>query len=69
MPFRGAPAKLHADGTPFHDTPDIARLIYWVEPSMVCRVRFSEWSKDGYLRFPIFSALRPDLAAADCRLD
>lgn len=60
---------LHADESPFHDTPAVARLVYWVEPSMVCRVRFSEWSREGYLRFPIFSALRPDLSAEDCRLD
>jgi DNA ligase D-like protein (predicted ligase) len=60
---------LHAQASPFHDTPPLARLVYWVEPAMVCRVRFSEWSPEGYLRFPIFSALRPDLSAADCRVE
>ncbi len=60
---------LLTDDSPFHDTPMIPRLIYWTSPEAVCRVRFSEWSRDGHLRFPIFSALRPDLAAADCLLD
>jgi ATP-dependent DNA ligase len=60
---------LHAEASPFHDTPPLARLVYWVEPEVVCRVRFSEWSPEGYLRFPIFSALRPDLSAADCRIE
>ena len=60
---------LHAEESPFHDPPPIPRLIYWTRPEAVCRVRFSEWSPDGHLRFPIFSALRPDLAAADCLLD
>jgi bifunctional non-homologous end joining protein LigD len=60
---------LYAEESPFHDPPPIPRLIYWTRPESVCRVRFSEWSRDGHLRFPIFSALRPDLNAADCQLD
>lgn len=60
---------LHAEESPFHDTPLISRLIYWTRPEAVCRVRFSEWSRDGHLRFPIFSALRPDFAPADCVLE
>jgi DNA ligase D-like protein (predicted ligase) len=54
---------------PFIDPPPITRLVYWTEPAVVCHVRFSEWSRDGYLRFPIFSALRPDIAPEDCTLD
>lgn len=52
----------------FHDPPQIPRLIYWTQPALVCHVRFSEWSPDGYLRFPIFNALRPDLSPDDCAL-
>lgn len=57
---------LHASEPAFFDPPPLQRLIYWTEPEMVCRVRFSEWSPDGHLRFPIFSALRPDLSAEQC---
>ena len=53
----------------FADPPPLSRLVYWTEPRIVCHVRFSEWSRDGHLRFPIFSALRPDLAPEDCALD
>ncbi len=53
----------------FHDPPPVARLIYWTQPEIACRVRFSEWTREGHLRFPIFSALRPDLAAGDCVLE
>jgi DNA ligase D-like protein (predicted ligase) len=53
----------------FIDPPPVSRLVYWTEPSVVCRVRFSEWSPDGHLRFPIFSALRPDLSPEDCALE
>lgn len=62
--------EAHATETPaFHDPPSIQRLTYWTEPLLVCRVRFSEWTRDGYLRFPIFVALRPDMAPQDCQLD
>ncbi len=57
---------LHAAASPFFDPPPLPRLIYWTRPDAVCRVRFSEWSPDGHLRFPIFSALRPDVAASEC---
>lgn len=60
---------MHAPESPFHDPPPIFRLIYWVQPRLVCHVRFSEWSPDGYLRFPIFSSLRPDLAPEHCTLE
>jgi bifunctional non-homologous end joining protein LigD len=50
----------------FDDPPPVSRLVYWTEPRVVCHVRFSEWARDGHLRFPIFSALRPDLDAELC---
>jgi DNA ligase D-like protein (predicted ligase) len=53
---------------PFARVPEIARLIRWTRPEVACRVRFSEWSREGQLRFPIFSALRPDLGAGQCLL-
>jgi DNA ligase D-like protein (predicted ligase) len=57
------------DQPAFAAPPPIARLIYWTKPELVCHVRYSEWSRDGLLRFPIFSMLRPDLDAADCVVD
>ena len=58
-----------ADAPAFHDPPVIPRLIYWTEPSLVCHVRFSEWSREGFLRFPIFCALRPDVDPTDCVIE
>jgi len=57
---------LLVDASPFFDTPPLARLVYWTRPELVCHVRFSEWSREGQLRFPIFSALRPDIDATEC---
>ncbi len=31
---------------------------HWVEPRLVCEVRFTEWTRDGGLRHPIFLGLR-----------
>ncbi len=32
----------------------------WVKPELVCQVRFSEWTRDGKLRHPVFLGLRED---------
>jgi bifunctional non-homologous end joining protein LigD len=39
----------------------------WVEPTLVCEVRFSEWTEDGGIRHPAFLGLREDKAARACR--
>jgi bifunctional non-homologous end joining protein LigD len=33
---------------------------HWVKPDLVCQVRFTEWTRDGYLRHPAFLGLRED---------
>ncbi|MBF6601060.1 MAG: hypothetical protein IVW36_11175 [Dehalococcoidia bacterium] len=59
---------LVAERPAFSDPPRIPRLTYWTRPQLVCHVRFSEWTREGYLRFPIFHALRPDLRPEECVL-
>ncbi len=39
--------------------------VHWTTPELVVEVRFSEWTRDDYLRQPAFLGLRPDKAAAD----
>jgi len=65
----GLLSKLHTAQSPFADPPAIQRLIFWVRPEVVCQVRFSHWSPQGRLRFPVFMALRPDLSPEDCTAD
>src|SRR5690606_30013110 len=36
------------------------RFCHWVEPRLVCQVRFTEWTDDGHLRQPVFLGLRED---------
>ena len=33
---------------------------HWVEPQMVCQIKFSEWTRDEKLRQPVFLGLRED---------
>jgi bifunctional non-homologous end joining protein LigD len=34
--------------------------INWVKPEYVCEIKFSEWTKDGLMRHPVFKGMRPD---------
>ncbi len=40
---------------------------HWVEPRLVCEVRFTEWTEEGGLRHPTFLGLRDDRKPEDCR--
>jgi bifunctional non-homologous end joining protein LigD len=58
------------DALPNAPAPDDARWsddrICWVEPRIVVAIKFSEWDRNGQLRFPIFSGLRPEVAPEEC---
>lgn len=43
--------------------PDLPRGITWVEPVLAAEVAFSEWTRDGALRHPVFIGLREDKSA------
>jgi bifunctional non-homologous end joining protein LigD len=36
------------------------RSTTWVAPRLVCEVKFTEWTKDGRMRHPVFVGLRAD---------
>ncbi|MGH7559883.1 MAG: DNA ligase D, partial [Gemmatimonadales bacterium] len=38
----------------------------WVEPAVVCEVRFKEWTNEGLLRQPVFVRFRDDKPPAEC---
>jgi bifunctional non-homologous end joining protein LigD len=64
--------KLRQPGCPFDNLPEKPglhsaeltraemRRCTWVEPRLVCEVRFAEWTRDGHLRQPAFLGLRED---------
>ena len=53
--------------SPFHAKSPAGRGHYWVAPSLVCEVRFSDWTRDGGLRHPIFMGLRTDKRPEECQ--
>ncbi len=66
-------AKVAIDTCPFCNLPEKNRqrygqgitasqmkLCHWLKPKFVCQVRFSEWTRDGSLRQPVFLGLRED---------
>jgi bifunctional non-homologous end joining protein LigD len=58
------------DALPNAAAPQDARWsddrICWVEPRIVVAIKFSEWDRNGQLRFPIFGGLRPEVSPEEC---
>lgn len=40
--------------------------VVWVRPELVASVKFSEWTPEGTLRFPIFVGMHPEVDARAC---
>ncbi len=50
---------------PIKQTPDMT----WVEPELVCNVKYTEITDDGSIRHPVFQGLRIDKPAKDVELE
>ena len=50
---------------PIKETPDIT----WVEPKLVCNIKFTEITDDGSVRHPVFLGLRIDKAPKEVELE
>ncbi len=61
--------KREIESSPFQAIPKEVADSRWVKPQLVCEVEFNEWTRDGILRAPSFSGLRPGIEAADCLLE
>ncbi len=62
----GRLAELATETTPLEPRPIMTAPVRWCRPELVVSVRYSEWSPDGTLRFPIFNGLRPEVHPAEC---
>ena len=58
--------ELERGRSPFIDPPS-ARGVRWVEPELVVRVEFTEWTREGRLRHPVFQGLREDKDPGEVR--
>src|SRR5215510_4728158 len=54
---------------PFKEVPAELRRSKWVQPQLVCEVRFNEWTSDKKLRAPVFQGFRDDIDPEQCRLE
>ena len=64
-PIRDSLVELETDDSPLDPPPIMISPVHWVRPELVVSVRYSEWSPDGTLRFPIFNGLRPEIHPAE----
>ena len=56
-----AMGQLATEESPLDPPPIMVNPVHWVRPELVVSIRYSEWSPDGTLRFPIFNGLRPEV--------
>ena len=57
--------KHAARTSPFADRFKTTEVSHWVTPTLVCEVRFAEWTSDGLLRQPVYLGLRTDKRSRD----
>src|SRR5437879_2978599 len=63
--IRSALIDLASDVSFLDPPPVMVKPVHWCRPELVVSVRYSEWSPDGTLRFPIFNGLRPEVHPAE----
>lgn len=55
------------DASPFSKKIKTNMPVTWLEPELVCEVKFSEWTGEGIFRQPIFVAMREDKPAKEVK--
>ncbi len=60
---------IEAHKHPFARKPEPPERYHWVEPRYVCRIKYSNFTPEGFVRHPVFLGLRPDKAPEDCLLE
>jgi bifunctional non-homologous end joining protein LigD len=58
--------KIERKASPFANKVEANTRPHWVEPKMVAEIRFTEWTRDGYMRQPAFIELRVDKDPKEC---
>jgi bifunctional non-homologous end joining protein LigD len=56
--------KIETSKSPFKDPPKVKEKISWVEPTLVARVKYAEWTTDLKLRQPVFLGFQNDRDAS-----
>ncbi|RYZ22129.1 MAG: DNA ligase D [Chitinophagaceae bacterium] len=56
---------LATEDCPFKKCPRANMPVTWVKPKLICEIKFTEWTREGIARHPIFMGLRSDKKAKD----
>jgi len=48
-------------------TPAMMRRCHWINPVLVCQLKFAEWTRDAKLRQPVFLGMREDKNAREVK--
>ncbi|WP_121459862.1 DNA ligase D [Chryseobacterium defluvii] len=59
--------KLIIKKSPFETIPKTNMPVTWVQPELVCEIKYSEITKDGIFRHPVFVAIREDKEPEEVR--
>lgn len=57
--------KIVRKTSPFENIPKTNMPVTWTKPELVCEIKFSEITKDGIFRHPVFVAIREDKTPED----
>ncbi|GAC1701924.1 MAG: DNA ligase D [Candidatus Acidiferrum sp.] len=52
--------------SPFRPVPKLKESVEWVEPRLVARVKYANWTDGKHLRAPVFLSVAPDADPHDC---
>jgi bifunctional non-homologous end joining protein LigD len=63
-PFVNLPEKKGDRWSPAMTLSEM-RKCHWVKPKLVAQIRFTEWTRDGKLRHPVYLGLREDKEARE----
>src|SRR6266849_10226895 len=58
--------KLRVARSPLRNPPKLREQIEWVQPAMVARIKFANWTEDNHLRAPVFLGIRKDRTPEEC---
>ncbi len=59
---------LKTDSSPFNEKVKANAPVQWIKPELVCNVQFTEKTKNGSLRHPVFMGLRKDKTANEVNM-
>lgn len=67
--FRAMAAQKRIDFPPFQETPPGNENAVWIEPNLVCTVKYMMKTGTGSMRQPVFKGLREDKLPEECVAD